>query len=388
MRQTKWMALVLCTFIVILCLSVPALAAKKRPSQKRKPSLKKRNPVAENLLVNEMLRHLGAQYQRGGSSPGAVDCSGYVRLVYQNACGLTLPHQSASLYHLSDLQKVPLDDLKTGDLLFFSSSRQSRRIDHVGMYLSEGRFIHATRGKGVIVSSLDQQYYSDRVAGARRVLGQSSLRDAPSSDAPGVSRGTLFDHRKMGADLSVVSHSLGLEIGQNKDFQVSLFQDSLFSRNETDSEYAPRDGPTGVGHALSSHVLGIRFERDIRSFPWLVLTPSLSYFDYEGDLNETGLPKRSVGLDLSLSSNKADTWRISTGVRYLSLISPNGYAKEERAPQGIDVSLSYSRRILDGLTISLVGERLQRFKATVDELPQQERILEDQRFSVIFNFSY
>jgi len=228
------MAQVLCAFFLILSLAVPAVAGKKRSSLK---SSQKRYSASENLLVNEMLRHLGVQYRRGGSSPSGVDCSGYVGLVYRNAYGLALPHQSASLYHSSDLQKVPLDELKTGDLLFFTTSIKSRKITHVGIYLSEGRFVHAARRKGVIVSSLGKRYYSERIVGARRVIEQpqSGNRDADSSalSDTDATRGTVFDTWGNRED-PIVSHSFGLELWQNRDFQAPLFRDSLFPGKEMD----------------------------------------------------------------------------------------------------------------------------------------------------------
>jgi hypothetical protein len=391
-RQTKWMAQVLCAFIVIFCLIVPALAAKKRSPQKKKPSPKKNYPAPENRLVNEMLKHLGVRYRTGGSNSSGVDCSGYVGLVYRNAYGLALPHHSASLYSSSDLQEVPMEDLKTGDLLFFTSSKRSKRVTHVGIYLPEGKFVHAATKKGVIVSSLDERYWSERIAGARRIPEQPHLKSGGASSfelsALGAGMGTLSDYREPDAHLGIMSHSLDLEFGQNRDFQVSLFQDSFVSWKGTDLEYSFHDDSMGLeGRALSAHVQGIRVGRDIRPFSWLVVTPSLSYFDYEGDLDEAGLPRRSVGLDLSLGT-KEDAWRISTGFRYLSLIPAKGYGEEERAPDSIDMSLTYSRRLSDGFSISLIGERLQRYEAVTSEFPRQERTLEDQRFSVLFNFSY
>jgi hypothetical protein len=386
------MAHVVCAFILILCLAAPAYAAKKRSSQKKKSSPKKTYPASEIPLVNEMLKHVGVQYRLGGSSPSGVDCSGYVGLVYRNAYGLALPHQSRSLYVSSDLEEIPLDDLQTGDLLFFTSSKKSKRINHVGIYLPEGKFVHAASKKGVVVSSLDERYWSERIAGARRIPEQPGLRngDAESLNpsALGASLGPLFHYREDGAELGLVSHSLGLELGQNRDLQVSFFQDSLISWKGTDLEYSSRDGSMGLeGRAPSAHVQGVRFGRDIRPFDWLVVTPSLAYFDYEGDLNETGLPRRSVGLDLSLGSRE-DSWRISTGFRYLSLIPAKGYAEEERSSDSLDMSLTYSRKLSEGMSIFLIGERLQRYEAVAPEFPQQERNFEDQRFSVLFSFSY
>jgi hypothetical protein len=386
MSRSKRVAQALCAFILIFCLAAPAVAAKKR-SHKRKSATKTHYPLPDNLLVSEMLRHLGVQYRRGGSSESGVDCSGYVRLVYQNVYGLTLPHHSESLYLSSDLQEVPSGDLKTGDLLFFTTSLRSRRISHVGIYLSKGRFVHAASRKGVIVSNLDEHYYSERFAGARRVPQQSRWRnegaDSFALPAPDAGPGNPGN----GLEMSMIRQSLGLELGMNREFHLALFQDSLFSWKEVDPEYACRDGYGNFeGHILPAHVQGVRFGKDINLFPWLVVTPSLSYFDYKGDLDETGLPRRSAGVDLSLGSNKGAS-RVSTGFRYLSLIPAKGYAGGERAPRGIDMSLTYSRRLSDWSLVSFVGERLQRHDAPAP-LPHQEEPFEDQRFSIIFNFSY
>ncbi|MDD5205572.1 MAG: C40 family peptidase [Desulfobacterales bacterium] len=383
--QSKRVAQALCTFMLIFCLAAPAVAAKKRSSHKRKPATKTHYPLPDNLLVSEMLRHLGVQYQRGGSSESGVDCSGYVRLVYQNVCGLTLPHHSESLYLSSDLQEVPSDELKTGDLLFFTTSLKSRRISHVGIYLSKGRFVHAASRKGVIVSNLEENYYRERFAGARRVPQQLQWRneDADSSilSAPGTGPGNT------GNGLEMSRQSLGLELGINRDFHVELFQDWLFSWKKLDPEFASHDGyRNSEGYSLSAQVQEVRFGKDIKLLPWLVVTPSLSYFDYRGDLDESGLPRRSAGIDLSLGSRKNPS-RISTGFRYLSLIPARAYADGERAPKGLDMSLSYSRRLSDGSLVSVVGERLQRHDAPAP-LSHQEELFEEQRFSIIFNFSY
>ena len=387
MSQSKRAVQALCAFILILCLAAPAVAAKKRSSHKRKSATKTHHPVPDNLLISEMLRHLGVQYQRGGSSESGVDCSGYVRLVYQNVFGLTLPHHSESLYLSSDLQGVPSDDLKTGDLLFFTTSLKSRRISHVGIYLSKGRFVHAASRKGVIVSNLNEHYYSERFAGARRVPQQPQWRDEDADSFALSALGAGLGNRGNGLEMSMIRQSLGLEFGMNRDFHVALFQDSLFSWKELDPEYASHDGYGNFeGHALSARVQGVRFGKDIKLSPWLVVTPSLSCFDYKGDLDESGLPRRSAGIDLTLGSTKNPS-RISTGFRYFSLIPAKGYADGERAPKGIDLSLSYSRRLSDWSLVSLVGERFQRYDAPAP-IPHQEEHFEDQRFSIIFNFSY
>lgn len=392
-RQIIRIAHVLCAFILILCLAVPAIAGKKRSSQKKKSSPKKDYPTSENHLVKEMLRYLGVRYQSGGTNSGGLDCSGYVRLVYRNAYGLDLPHHSSSLFISSDMQSVPLDELKTGDLLFFTASKKSKRISHVGIYLSEGRFVHAASGKGVIVSGLDEQYWSERVAGAKRVYDQPLQKNGVPAEPIAVSAlsmdyGTLFDDQENSPDLGITSHTLGLELGKEHGFHVSLFQDSLLDWGATQVDDPILTEAGGLkGRPASVFMQGVRFDRDLRPLSWLVVTPSLSYFNYEGALDDTGLPRRSVGVDLSVSSEE-EGWRISTGFRYLSLIPQRGFPKEDRAAEGFDMSLTYSKRLSEILSVSLMGERLQRFEIAPSDLAQQETAFEDQRFSVLFNFSY
>jgi len=322
-----------CAFL-ILCLALPSVAGATRRSAKKKASHKKQHLTTESFLAREMLKHIGLQYRKGGSSSEGVDCSGYVRLVYQNIYGVTLPRQSSSLYSSSDLQEVSLDGLKTGDLLFFTSSATSKRIDHVGIYLWSGSFIHASIRKGVIVSSLEMPYYSDRFAGARRVPKQ---------------------------------------------------WDSLLPWDETDSGRSSYDA-TKVPEASAStaSAKGIGLVKDIKPFPWLIMTPSLSYFQYDRKMDERGLPRHSIGVDLSFAVK--DKWIVSTGFHHLSLSSDTAYAKQESTPTGIDMSLSYSRRLSGGSSVSLIGEQ-QQYEPPANLL-QRQGSFKDQRVSINFNLSY
>lgn len=107
------------------------------------------------------------RYVRGGHDPSTgFDCSGFVRYVFSHAIGLQLPSNSASQF-LAGL-KVKRADMKPGDLVFFRTHGK-HRISHVGIYISNGRFIHSpTTGKSVEISSLDNSYWAKRFAGAKR----------------------------------------------------------------------------------------------------------------------------------------------------------------------------------------------------------------------------
>jgi cell wall-associated NlpC family hydrolase len=115
------------------------------------------------LKVTRFARHLlGIPYRYGGSTPSSgFDCSGFVRFVYSHF-GVNLPHSSYADFDLG--KKVARNSLKPGDLVFFDS------VGHVGMYIGNGRFIHAPHtGLSVMVSSLNDAWYASRYDGARRL---------------------------------------------------------------------------------------------------------------------------------------------------------------------------------------------------------------------------
>ena len=105
-------------------------------------------------------QHLGARYTWGGASPAGFDCSGFVMYVYARV-GVALPHNAAKQYRYG--APVTRGRLEPGDVVFFDD------LHHTGIYIGDGRFIHARRsGYGVIVSGLDESWYRTRWVGARR----------------------------------------------------------------------------------------------------------------------------------------------------------------------------------------------------------------------------
>ena len=121
-------------------------------------------------VLQRALALLGTPYRWGGTGTDGFDCSGLVGYVFRNALGIELPRVSRDLAKSGEL----VSDralLSPGDLVFFSR-RARGQVDHVGIYLGEGRFLHAPRtGKQVEVSSLDNAYWNDRFVQARRVAG-------------------------------------------------------------------------------------------------------------------------------------------------------------------------------------------------------------------------
>lgn len=122
-------------------------------------------------MLKRGLALLGTPYRWGGSSPeSGFDCSGLVGYVFRNTLGIELPRISRDMANVGELVR-DRDALIEGDLVFFS--RKGSRVDHVGIYLGNGQFLHAPRtGKDVEVASLATGYWSKKFLQARRVATQ------------------------------------------------------------------------------------------------------------------------------------------------------------------------------------------------------------------------
>ena len=116
---------------------------------------------ADNIaLYNAGSGWLGVKYRYGGNTRSGVDCSGLVCNLYKQVYGITLERNSANMLRRNCVS-INRNNLREGDLVFFrtSDSRQSRVPNHVGLYLKNGQFIHASNSRGVIVSNLSESYY-------------------------------------------------------------------------------------------------------------------------------------------------------------------------------------------------------------------------------------
>jgi cell wall-associated NlpC family hydrolase len=117
-----------------------------------------------NTLTRSALRFLGTPYVFGGTSGYGFDCSGYVQHVYA-MLGIHLPRTADAQYYAGSR---PVGGVKTGDLVFFQTYEPGP--SHVGIYIGNGHFVHASSSHGVMVSSLSDSYWSARYLGAKRVM--------------------------------------------------------------------------------------------------------------------------------------------------------------------------------------------------------------------------
>jgi cell wall-associated NlpC family hydrolase len=115
-------------------------------------------------LVANATRYLGVRYRWGGMSPAGFDCSGFLGYVFQRA-GVSLPRTTYAMFETGT--PVARDELLAGDIVFFETVAPGP--SHAGVYLGDGRFIHASSGAGgVTITPLAHRYYAARYLGARR----------------------------------------------------------------------------------------------------------------------------------------------------------------------------------------------------------------------------
>lgn len=179
-------ALALC-FVAALCLSAPTLRAEPHPGDAVARFLAERGlvetPPSDVSLARQMreraadwtsdlvvsaMNFLGVNYKRGGqSAEQGFDCSGFTRHVFEASVGLVLPRRAKEQAQTAGLLDVKREELKPGDLVFFNTVRTA--FSHVGIYVGEGKFIHAPRTGGQVrVEDMRVAYWAKRYNGARR----------------------------------------------------------------------------------------------------------------------------------------------------------------------------------------------------------------------------
>jgi cell wall-associated NlpC family hydrolase len=137
------------------------------------PSVQEKDAGIASDLMMYALSLVGVNYKYGGISPASgLDCSGFVSHVFEHVASLPLPHNAQAISRAG--KRIATAELRPGDLVFFNTLRKA--FSHVGIYLGDNRFVHASSSStgDVMISDMKDGYWARRFDGARRLLTSSS----------------------------------------------------------------------------------------------------------------------------------------------------------------------------------------------------------------------
>ncbi len=161
------------TLAGLLLASAAAMADPPRAYAEPEPEQRSASALASDLVL-QALGLLGVRYRWGGNTPETgLDCSGLVRHVFAEAAGLVLPRRSEEISRTG--VPVARSELRPGDLVFFDTLR--RTFSHVGIYIGDGRFVHAPSAGGAVrVERLTTSYWTRRFNGGRRIFDSDAVQ--------------------------------------------------------------------------------------------------------------------------------------------------------------------------------------------------------------------
>ncbi len=163
---------------------VAALLSALACTVSRAQTVDERGALTGADIVLRALAQVGVPYRHGGEEPSrGFDCSGLVRYVFRDALGAELPRRSEELGRRGGA--IERERLQPGDLVFFNTL--GRAFSHVGIYIGDGRFVHAPARRGQVrIESLDERYWWSRFDGARRIMAASETAADPPAPVRSV----------------------------------------------------------------------------------------------------------------------------------------------------------------------------------------------------------
>ena len=148
------------------------------PAQHYQQPVSAFNPATDDVLFRA-IGLVGTPYVWGGNTPSSgFDCSGLIGFVYNDVAGIRLPRTTQAMMQMKG-QQVPRHQLQSGDIVFFSTAGQGR-VSHAGIYVGEGRFVHAPSSGGTVrLDSVNATYWNKAYLQAKRVISNESLVSNP-----------------------------------------------------------------------------------------------------------------------------------------------------------------------------------------------------------------
>ncbi len=160
-------------FLIIFIITLSGCAAHPRyktGGYETRPEVKNLDSsptTSENINLGLILQsYLGKPYKGKSKYEEGLDCSHFTRVVFQKYNRTIIPRTAAEQF--AGGKEIHFRYLRYGDLVFFKTDK--KKVSHVGVYVGDRQFIHASTSRGVIISNLDEKYWSERYAGARRYL--------------------------------------------------------------------------------------------------------------------------------------------------------------------------------------------------------------------------
>jgi cell wall-associated NlpC family hydrolase len=373
------------------------VASKKRPRVAQSLVSTKTKAKAENIaseispalpesLEHEINKFFGLRYHMGGEGQSGFDCSGLIKQVYSDVFGIHLPRTSSEQSQMGSLDSVAKDELKTGDLVFFGPSR--KRVNHVGMYLAGGRFLHASRSEGVTISSLDEGYWNARYMFSKRARGLelADERDEDLELRKALIRDSLSlaledqDHEE-----GISYLEAGIKINDSLEFLLSGFFLNALDENDPASDRESSAVPKPADSFGNDG--GFRLAAILSPIEWIKLIPSVT--QVEGDKNENRRDQdyQKVGLE---------TWMILPSSRVAVFMAAHAKNQEDffERPLGVspdwqtmDVALGLHYHLSDSLKFSLWGTQAYNPDLkTSEDTGRRNAPVEDVSFQFKINF--
>lgn len=150
-------------YFVVLFFSVlmVSCATKKQYTYNQKPNYSEN----KNKLNSEIESWINVPYKYGGNDKQGVDCSGFINAIYLSVYKIQLPRTTKEIFKKST--PIKKENLQEGDLVFFKINGND--VSHVGIYLAQNKFVHASSSKGVVISLLNNTYYENHYLGGGRI---------------------------------------------------------------------------------------------------------------------------------------------------------------------------------------------------------------------------
>jgi len=360
----RW-RVVLVVFIVSLLMfsAWPCHAGKAKKTKGAKASKARQNAAMQKEIPafvafrEDLEKFLGVSYRMGGVSSKGMDCSGFAKRFFAEAFGIDLPHSSRAISHLDFLDDIPADqeEYRPSDLLFFGPSKG--RINHVGIYLGEGKFIHASRREGVTVSSLQESYWKRRLLASKRVtvLDDAQLTTLAGGPGFGADDGT-------GESLS---QTLAMGYYQHLiDSRIGVGVQGLYGSHEVQaSTDAPRRD------LRSDYYSGWQALVDIRPSDWLCITPWMGHLEVSDMTSGASGALGYYGLKTNIGSG-VSPWSLSLAAQRThahDFFTPSAAINDWRS---LDLGFDVGYRYGSGFSLSVSGWRSGLYPGAAAELPE------------------